>query len=387
VIVILADDLGYTDLGCYGCKDYPTPHIDSLAKNGVRFTHGYSGGPWCAPSRHSILFGSQAARGGARPRLNLAQLLQDAGYRTALIGKVHGHTIAGFEESFTSGPHPGRYIPDPKLIGGGLGLVRNGKKVEDEKEYLTDAQTREALAFIQKNKDQPFLLYLPYNAIHANLQATAAYLERFPAKHKRLVVAGAMAALDDGVGRILGLLRELKLEENTLIVFASDNGGLPQSNTNNGCVFRGFKTELFEGGLRIPFILQWTGKLPKGKTHEEIVCHMDIFATTLAAAGVAVPDPTAREGVDLLPFAAGKATGSPHEYLFWAKCSNKMPDSWAVRWNNWKLWSDGKETVELFDLAKDPGESKNLAGSEPAMVRSMTTAIESWKMTGVPEKK
>jgi arylsulfatase A-like enzyme len=319
--------------------------------------------------------------------LNLAQLLQAAGYRTAIIGKVHGHTIAGFQESFTSGPHPGRYIPDPTALGSGLGLRRNGQHVEEEKEYLTDAQTREALAFIRKNKDRPFFLYLPYNAIHANLQATAAYLDRFPAKHKRRVVAGAMAALDDGVGRILGLLRELGLEENTLIVFASDNGGLRQSNSINGCAFRGFKTELFEGGLRVPFILQWTGKLPKGKTHEGIVCHMDICPTALAAAGVVAPDPTAREGVDLLPFATGKATGSPHEYLFWAKCSNKMPDSWTVRWNNWKLWSDGKATFELFDLTKDPGESKNLARAEPAIVQSLSASMESWKMTGMPEKK
>ena len=277
IIVIVADDLGYADLGCQGCKDVPTPNIDSIAKNGVRFTNGYVSCPVCSPTRAGLMTGRYQQRFGhefnpgpadaAPPNFGLpltettlANRLKSLGYRTGMVGKWHlGYTAKyhpqkrGFDEyfGFLGGAHS--YV-DARADKSNP-ILRESQPI-DEKEYLTLAFTREAVAFIDRHAKEPFFLYLTYNAVHNPLQAPQKYLDRF--KHlddqKRQKLAAMLSCMDDGVGQLLAKLRELGIEENTLIVFVSDNGGpTPQTSSRNNPL-RSFKGTVWEGGVRVPFI-------------------------------------------------------------------------------------------------------------------------------------
>src|SRR5262245_54670590 len=287
IIIILGDDMGYADVGYHGCKDIPTPNIDSIAKNGVRFSSGYVSGPYCSPTRAGLMTGRYQTRFGHEfnpgpagkvgmpiDQVTIAQRMKALGYITALIGKWHLGSDAkmlptdrGFDEyfGFLGGAHP--YFP-----GKGKEILR-GTKAVDEKEYLTDALGREACAFIDRNVKDPFFLYLAFNAVHTPMQATDKYLNRFPniQDKQRKTYAGMMSAMDDASGQVLAKMREKGLEEDTLIFFFSDNGGPTMVGTTiNGSInfpLRGSKRQTLEGGIRVPFCLQWKGKLPGGKTY------------------------------------------------------------------------------------------------------------------------
>ncbi len=410
VIVILADDLGSADIGVYGGKDIPTPHIDSIAKNGVRFAQGYVSGPYCSPTRAGLItgryqqrFGHEFNEGGVnREKFGLplsettfAQRMKALGYVTCAIGKWHlgfapqfRPMSRGFDEFYgtlanTPFFHPqlvdSKISPDPK-------------KVADADYYTTDAFGDRAVDFIKRNKDHPFFLYLPFNACHVPSQAPEKYLDRFAQikdKDRRLYAA-MMSAMDDAIGRILGTLRELNIEENTLIVFLSDNGG-PMTkmgaNGSNNRPLRGQKGDTWEGGVRVPFLLQWKARLPAGKTYQFPVIQLDILPTVLAAAGGEVKAERKLDGVNLLPFLEGKNAGRPHDTLYW-----RFGPQWAIRQGDWKLVQgydyDAKDQGPihqtkvtppmLFDLKDDPGETKDVAAQHPDRVRAMRTAWESW---------
>jgi arylsulfatase A-like enzyme len=402
IIVIVADDLGYNGLGCYGCPDIPTPHIDSLAANGIRFTQAYVSCPVCSPTRAGLMTGRYQQRfghefnfskpEGAGVKLGLpltettmATRLKAAGYATGLVGKWHLGSDAeympmkrGFDEffGFLGGSHSyvgsdGKGIRTPML---------RGTARVPEKEYLTAAFAREAEAFIERHKAGPFFLYLPFNAVHSPMEAQEEYLERFKgiADKKRRTHAAMLASFDDAVGQVLQKLRDLDLEKNTLICFFSDNGGAISDNTSRNDPLRGGKASLLEGGIRIPTIVQFKGRLPAGKVYDQPAIQLDILPTALTAAGVKVLPEWKLDGVNLLPYLDGTAKGAPHETLYW-----RFGAQWAVRHANLKLVQSlagtGRLTEpELYDVVGDPGEKMNLAGKHPDKVKELRAVWESW---------
>jgi arylsulfatase A-like enzyme len=413
ILLILADDLGYGELGCQGSNEIPTPHIDSLAKNGIRFTDAYVSAPVCCPSRAGLLTGRYQTRFGHEfnaigkqnldptiglplTEITIADILRQAGYATGLIGKWHlggsekyHPQKRGFDE-FYGFLHEGHFFVPPPYRGMTSRFRPNeppydddnpilrGTKPITEPEYLTRALTREAVGFIERHKDKPFFLYLSFNAVHSPMQAPNAGLDRFKDiqdSHRRLFAA-MLAEMDDGVGTILQKLRELNLEHDTLIIFLSDNGGPTAELTSSNAPLRGGKGTLWEGGVRIPFVMQWKGRLPAGMTYSHPVIALDILPTAAAAAGAKVPQDRKIDGIDLLPFLTGKKQNLPHEALFW-----RYGDSIALRKGPWKLVRQnepgkGKASFQLFDLSKDIGETKNLAAAFPQIERELRLLVD-----------
>ena len=418
VVVLVADDMGYADVGFQGVKDIPTPNLDALARGGVRCTSGYVTGPYCSPTRAGLLTGRYQQRfghefnpggeaGGGRlgmptSETTLVERLRAAGYRTGLVGKWHlgirpefHPQKRGFDEfyGFLGGAHA--YFADAAKN------IYRGTEVVPGPAYLTDAFGREAASFIERNKGGPFLLEVAFNAVHTPMQATEERLAKFASipDKKRRTYAAMLSAMDDAVGMVLAQLRESGLEENTLVFFFSDNGGPTMLGTSmNGssnAPLRGSKRTTLEGGVRVPFVATWKGKLPAGTTYDRPVAQLDILPTALAAAGVPLDPAWKVDGVDLLPFfAAGPGGKSPHEALYW-----RLGQQDAVRLGDWKLVrydaaADSGERSErgdivatphrLYDLAADPGESRDLAATHPEKVSELLAAWEEWNRQLVP---
>ena len=396
IVLILADDLGYGDIGVYGCKDVPTPYIDSIAKSGVWFTDGYATNKVCSSSRAGLISGMYQQRFGfehnsgpeayASPKFGvprsvptIAEKLKAGGYATGMVGKWH----IGFKEglrphdrgfdysySFLSGART--FFPD---TGTNSPMMRNGKVVPEDHAYLTDSFGRESAAFIERHKDEPFFLYLAFNAVHIPMEATKKYLDRFPnIKHrKRQTLAGMLSAMDDAVGQVLAKVREIGAEENTLILFYSDNGGVPPKNGSLNTPLRGMKGQFFEGGIRIPFMVQWKGTVPAGGTYPHPVMGFDCHATALAAAGISVPKDQPIDGVDLIPYLTGKQQGKPHEQLFW-----RAGTQHAARVGDWKLNVLPRTKPMLFNLQDDISEKTDLAARKPEKLKELQAAYAAW---------
>jgi len=441
IVLILADDLGYAELGCQGAKDIPTPHLDSLARNGVRCTAGYVTASFCTPSRAGLLTGRNQTRFGhelnvvGRQNLDpaiglplaektLADHLKARGYATGLVGKWHlGATDAfhpqrrGFDEFFGF-LHEGHfYVPGPpwtsvttwlrtNALPAGAGprltqgdviytthMRNNEPRYDDhnpilrgtqpvtEREYLTDALARESVAFIGRHRAEPFFLYLAFNAPHSPMQAPPKYLARFahiPDIHRRLFAA-MVSGVDDAVGAVLAKLREEKLEEQTLIVFLSDNGGPTAELTSGNAPFSGGKGSFLEGGLRVPLLVQWKSQLPAGKTYSQPVTALDLAPTFLAAADSALRIPhSAFDGLNLLPHLRGESP-LPVRPLFW-----RMGRQSAMRQGDWKLLRVADQPWQLFNLATDPAEQNNLAAQHPAVVADLSAAWAKWNQQNIP---
>ncbi len=397
IVLIVSDDQGYNDIGIQGCKDIATPNLDAFARGGVRFTNGYVSCPVCAPTRAGLMTGRYQQRFGfefnpgqeglASERFGLpltektiAERLKPAGYVTGMVGKWHlGSTSGkqppqrGFDEffGFLAGAH--QYLPGRRAA---VAPILRGQEPVDEKEYLTDAFKREALSFIDRHKNDTFFLYVPFNAVHGPLQATDRYLKRFDgiSDENRRIHAAMLSALDDAVGEIMTKLRDNGLEENTLVFCLSDNGGPTRQTTSSNIPLRGFKGDVFEGGIRVPFMVSWKGRLPAGKVYDHPVISLDIHPTILATAGVK-PAPNARlDGVNLLPYLKGEKTERPHDTLFW-----RFGNQWAVRSGDWKLLKTGKDQDPmLFSLKDDIGEQSDLAAKEPERVSTLRSVYEEW---------
>lgn len=399
VIIFLTDDVGWGEYGFQGAKDIPTPHIDSIAHNGVRCTQGYVSGPYCSPTRAGLMTGRYQTRFGHEFNSTARQLglslnertiadrLKSLGYATAAVGKWHlgdkpeyRPGQRGFDEFYgtlanTPYFHPTNFV-DSRVSNEVL-------QVSDEKFYTTDQYATRAVQFIDAHKDQPWFLYLPFNAQHAPLQAPQKYLDRFAgiADEKRRAFAAIMSATDDAVGQVLAKVRQLGQEENTLVFFLADNGGpTPQTTSNNGPL-RGFKATTWEGGVRVPFAVQWKGHIKPGQTYEKPIIQLDILPTAIVAAGGAVEPSWKLDGLDLLPYLSGTAQGTPHETLYW-----RFGQQWAVRHGDWKLvvGRDGGSEPLLFNLAADLGEKNNLAASEPAKASELLKLWQTWNAEQAP---
>ncbi len=422
VVIILADDLGYGDLACYGGKDVPTPHLDRLAREGVRFTDGYVTCSSCAPSRLSIMAGAYPQRFGLTwnddrsahklpdaQRL-LPELLRPAGYTTGLIGKWNivrpatqvfdeVHDFIEWESDYFP-QADGRYLgsdatTSPGFASGKTALWGPARSTD---EYLPDRMGRHAADFIARHAAKPFFLFLSFNSVHSPWHGRSADRGKFahlPHEVLRLY-ASMIAGLDENVGRVLAALRAQNLEENTLVIFLGDNGPAKGSAAIEGWKpdwpkqlvvgsagpLRGAKTDLFEGGIREPFIMRWPAQLKAGATYRQPVTSLDLLPTMCVAAGVAIPATTTVDGVDLLPFLRNPsaAASAPHDTLYW-----KIKTAAALRRGDNKLVMLAPDwKPRLYDLAADIGESRDLAEAKPELTRELYEAWQVWNKTLPP---
>ncbi len=424
ILIIVADDLGYGDVGFHGGTEIPTPHLDGLAAGGVNLTNGYVSCPVCSPTRAGLATGRYQQRFGHEfnpgqavsengvtvglplTEKTLASALHDVGYHTAIVGKWHlgaadGYRPLqrGFDEfyGFLGGAHP--YVPggegakprhgkgakaqrlagDPNAGGPQQPIFRGEERVEAPP-HLTQAFGDEAAAFIKRQqKDKPFLLYVTFNAVHNPLQPDDEHAARFEgiSDPKRRAYAGLLSGLDDAVGTVLTSLKESGQDENTLVFFVSDNGGPQQGNGSNNRPLRGDKATVWEGGIRVPYVVRWTGKLPAGSTYAQPAISLDIAATAAAAAGARLGgDDRVVDGVNLLPYLLGENAAAPHDALYW-----RFGAQHAVRSRNYKLLQIGDQEPRLFDVVADVGETKNLAGEHPEVLRELNSLYTSWNDT------
>ena len=394
ILIIYADDLGWGETGVQGCRDIPTPNIDSLAKNGVRFPQGYVAATYCSPSRAGLMTGRYPTRFGhefnavarqsglSLQETTLPQRLKTLGYATCIVGKWHlgGQASAdylpvnrGFDEFFgtvanTPFYHPQQFIDSRKSL--------KIQKIDDDDFYTTDQYAQHSVDWLDQHQKTPWFLYLPFNARHAPLQAPQKYLDRFPdLEGKRKIFAAMMVGMDDAVGRVLEKIRDLGQEENTIIFFVGDNGGPTASTTSQNGVLRGFKATTFEGGPRVPFFMQWKGKLAGGKTYDFPVQNLDILPTCVTAAGGTVESSWKLDGKDLMPYLTGANTARPHETLYW-----RFGKQWAIRHGDWKLVvsKGGSGRPELYNLADDISESRDLASAESQKTSELRSLYEAW---------
>jgi arylsulfatase A-like enzyme len=419
VIVILVDDMGQTDLSCYGSRFYETPHIDQLAKEGVRFANGYSACTVCSPTRAALLTGKYPARlrltdwiaGHERPKaklkipdwqkflpfeeITLAEQFKAAGYATASIGKWH--LTPGLKEGdeayypekhgfdlnvggYAKGQPPSYHAPYkiPTLAEGPKG------------EFLTDREATEAIKFITANKDKPFFLYLPHYAVHTPLAGKPEVIAKYQAKSAKLpdlkqknaVYAALVESVDDSLGTIRAALKDLKLADNTIIVFTSDNGGLIMRNdrATDNSPFRVGKGSAYEGGVRVPLIIHAPGSTKAGQVEQTPAMTIDLYPTVLELAGVK-PLQSLVDGISLAPLLKSGAKPDRAE-LFWHyphyHPGGATPYS-AVRSGDIRLvhfYEDGRD--ELYDLANDVGETKDLAAAQPGLAKTLRTRLEAW---------
>lgn len=404
ILFIVGDDLGYADVGFQGCKDIATPHLDSLAASGVRFTSGYVSGPYCSPTRAGLLTGRYQSRFGHEfnpaagqglplTETTLATRLKRAGYATGLVGKWHlgarpefRPTRRGFDEfyGFLAGAHS--YVQ-------ATGILRGDEQVP-ELDYTTDAFGREAVAFIQRHRGEPWFLYLAFNAVHTPMEATDDRLAKFPqiADPKRRTYDAMMLAMDEAIGRVRKTIAEAGLEENTFVLFISDNGGptMPSTtiNASRNDPLRGSKRTTLEGGIRVPFVISWPGHIKAG-VYAQPVIQLDAHATALAIAGVELKPEWKLDGVNLLPFLSSQRTGRPHEALYWrfgAQMAIRVGDYKLVRYDKNADTQTGQAhqgvtAPRLYDLAADLGETTDLATDRPKRVADLQARWDAWNAT------
>ncbi len=410
-LVIVADDLGYADVGFNGCRDIPTPHIDSIAETGVQFSSAYTTYSVCGPSRAGFITGRYEQRFGFErnpqykpndPNMGLpltestvADVLKPAGYTSGIIGKWHlgAHKSLhplnrGFD--FFFGHLGGGHHYFPELL-----TIEDSYSIEDEEDsyktwilhnhepvqitkYLTDEFSDQAVSFMEQNKDNPFFLFLSYNAPHTPMEAPKEDLERFShIKNKnRRTYAAMVSVMDEGVGRVLDKLKELELEDNTVVFFLSDNGGPTDHNASNNRPLRGKKSDVWEGGFRVPFALKWPGKLPAGTTYDQPISSTDIFATAAALAKASTDPARPLDGVNLMPYLTGTNSGIPHDAIYLRKFDQQR---YAVRRGDYKLVipEEGQPPV-LFNLAEDIGETTNILHAFPEKAEELEALRKQW---------
>ena len=410
IIIIISDDQGYADVGFHGSKEIFTPNIDRIAKNGVVFSQGYVSYAVCSPSRAGLITGRYQNRFGYTRNILLApkdslmglpiseqtlpEVLNNVDYKTKVIGKWHlgAHESLvpekrGFDEffGFLIGGH--RYFPEDltlndlteasrQMDGYITRIYDNGRRINTKK-YLTEELSDNAVKFIEDNAKDPFFLYLSYNAPHTPLQATERDLERngHIDVEKRRTYAAMVSSMDDGVGLILDKLEEKNISENTIVVFFSDNGGVEWYNFSDNGPLRGIKGDFFEGGIRVPFTMQWPKKIKPGINYNKPIIALDVFATVVSAASAEKFIKNNIDGVNLIPYINGDVNGSPHDYLFW---KNPDKDIDVIRDNRYK-YIRVKDDEYIFDLDNDLSEENNIINSSRHIYQELKLKFKEWE--------
>jgi len=421
VVYILADDLGWTDISCQGSEYYETPHIDRLASQGMRLLR-YHNCQNCQPTRAALMTGQYGARTGvytvggidrfdwqSRPlrpvdnvtklpldRITIAQALKSAGYATAMFGKWHlgedaeHHPSArGFDEALASSGQHINFRTNPPT------------DIPDDA-YLADFLTDRACDFIRRHQQQPFFLYLPHFGVHSPYQAKADLIQKFQAKpatkrHNDPVYAAMIASVDDSVGRIMALLEELKLSENTVLIFSSDNGGvggyqregiLKANDVTDNAPLRSGKGSLYEGGTRVPFVVRWPGIVPPGETNSVPAIHVDLFPTLLEITNSPAPEGQVLDGESLLPLFRNSEGQLERDaiyqhfpgYLGAGQGTYRTTPVGVIQSGPWKLMEFFEDDrLELYRLDKDPGEQTNLADQMPDQARDLHDRLVAWR--------
>ncbi len=419
IILVISDDAGYSDFGFNGGDQIPTPHLDKLAYEGVICNQGYVTASVCGPSRSGLIVGRYQQRFGAEcncaavptpgytkddfgvdtSECTIADGLKGAGYNTMMIGKWHlGEELQyhplkrGFDEfyGFLGGSRSYWPIKNP---GKGSAMMRDYKALNEQEEikYTTDDMTDAAIDFIKRKKDKPFFIFLSYNAVHTPMHAKEEDIEQFTEiTHKnRRIYAAMTKSMDGNIGRVMKVLKDYNLDDNTMIVFINDNGG-PTNNSSINRPLRGYKGSYWEGGIRVPFVIKWPGKLPAGSHYDQPVSTLDLMPMMLAAAG-AKHAGKKLDGVNLLPYLRGENKGKPHEYLFW-----RLWRTAAVRKDDWKLLRIAEDPLSkekklllplmLFNLKNDPGETTNVADKYPKIAKDLLAALENWEKELAPPR-
>ncbi|MDP6858612.1 MAG: sulfatase [Verrucomicrobiales bacterium] len=410
-IIIFTDDQGYEDIRCFGSPKIKTPHLDKMATEGRKFTSFYSANSVCSPSRAALMTGSYPTRvsvpGVLFPRheiglnpdeVTIAEVLKGKGYATACIGKWHiGHkpkflpTRQGFDSYFGI-PYSNDMTIDPEALLADNINLRNGftadriKKEKPKKnlvplmrneeviEYpcdqttLTKRYTEEAVKFISENKDSPFFLYLPHTMPHIPLFAS----EQFKGKSKRGLYGDTIEEIDWSVGQILKSIKEKGIDQKTLVIYTSDNGPWKLDRGRGGSAYplRGYKFQTYEGGMRVPCIMRWPGKVPEGTSCDEVAASIDLMPTIAKLAGAKLLKDRKIDGKDIWPLMSGtEGAVSPHDMYYYYK-GNRLE---SARQGKWKIRRSGKksQSVELYDLDSDISETKNLAKENEALVKDM----------------
>ncbi|UMB52601.1 sulfatase-like hydrolase/transferase [Lutibacter sp. A64] len=393
VIVILLDDAGYADFGFMGCEDLETPNIDKLAKNGVVFTDAHVSATVCAPSRAGLITGKYQQRFGFEANntgygesgdiglsddvVTMADVFKANGYKTIALGKWHlgkdktDHpNQRGFDEFFGFETGSRSYFPLENPSKYNM-LQHNGERVEFDG-YMTDVLGDQSVKYIEENKDQPFFMYLAYNAVHTPMEAKEEHLEKYK-NHSRQKLAAMTWSLDENIGKLQQKLKDLNLEENTLVYFLSDNGGAA-NNTSSGGVLKGWKGNKFEGGHRVPFIVSWPKVIKGGQKFNGLSSSLDIFTTSLAAANIKKEDDLVLDGVNLLPYLQGEQKGNPHSKLFWRKLEEA-----GARVGDYKMVRLQNYGATLYNLKDDIGETTNLEISHPKELELLQNELINWE--------
>ncbi len=408
VIIVLVDDLGSTDVSFNGCTDIITPNIDRIANEGVNCTDAYISAPYSGPSRCGLMTGRYQQRFGVDGNIEaspegrkksiaeklgvlesevmLSELLKEYDYNTCAIGKWHlgDHydllpNQQGFDYwyGFSGGGHS--YWGERAKSG--AAIQENGKEVfPTEQTYITDDFTQKAVDFIDNNakKENPFFIYLAYNAPHGPLQASKKYLDR--TKHiyhpERSVYAAMVLSVDDGMGRVWEALERTGADDNTIVIFLSDNGGASMTISHN-TPRRAYKGNMFDGGIRTPFAIWWKGRLKPGKIYDKTISSLDIYATVAAQAGADISKcKNPLDGTDLIPYLRGKNRANPHDALYWRVCGGM---EYAMRKGDYKLvktWYQDEHM--LFDIANDEIEQFDIAAQHPGVVKEMLAEYNKW---------
>lgn len=406
IILLFADDAGYADFGFQGSQEMKTPHLDRLAKQGVRCTQAYVTAAVCGPSRAGLLTGRYQQRFGYEENnvpgymsasgldgvdmglplgeVTVADHLQRLGYRTALFGKWHQGgrdefhpTRRGFDDfyGFRGGARSyydyGNQGHDPQNR-----LERGFGRYREADGYLTDVLAAEAVDFMERHQHRPFFLFLSFNAVHTPMHATEADLAQVEGlSGKRRQLAAMTIALDRACGQVLDKLDDLGLTANTLVVFTNDNGGPSDANDSVNDPLSGTKANHLEGGIRVPFLLRWPGKVPSGTVYPYPISTLDLLPTFVQAAGAEASAIAGLDGVDLLPYLRSPTGDRPHRTLFWKKETRA-----AIRDGDWKLLRYPDRPAELYNLAEDIGEVNDLATLHPDIVRTLFKKLFAWEL-------